>query len=253
MADKIIKIFYKLFSRIKKRIFSLKQLISEFSSSTISTNVVEDNLITKEIANNGFYQYKELIDNNLLNELKKDFNKVMSNGDYTNEGQLKGRIHANGTLTKTLEKLGLKYINDAKKFFNAETKIELTYYQISEPTNLIDNVPGGNFHVDDNKPNIKLFVYLTDVNENNGPFCVVPNTGSWKLKGSKLRAIFWEIFHIRFFLYNFLVDYSKYESKKKLFTGISGTHFLVDTTCLHKDTPVIEGLRHVAVVSFNKK
>lgn len=242
-----------MLSKIKKRIFSLKQLISEFSSYTISTNVVEDNLITKEIANNGFYQYKEIIDNNLLKELKKDFNKVMSNGDFTNEGQLKGRIHANGTLTKTLEKLGLKYINDAKKFFNTETKIELTYYQISEPTNLLDNVPGGNFHVDDNKPNIKLFVYLTDVDENNGPFCVVPNTGSWKLKGSKLRAIFWEIFHIRFFLYNFLVDYSKYESKKKLFTGISGTHFLVDTTCLHKDTPVIEGLRHVAVVSFNKK
>ena len=129
----------------------------------------------------------------------------------------------------------------------------MTYYQISQPTNSLRNVPGGNFHVDDNKPNIKLFVYLTDVDENNGPFCLVPNTGSWKLKGSKLRAIFWEIFRLRFFLYNFLVDYSMYESKKKLFTGVSGTHFLADTTCLHKDTPVLEGLRKVAVVSFNKK
>ena len=177
----------------------------------------------------------------------------MESGNYKTKGILTGRIYANGVLTKTLEKLGLRYINDAKNFFNAEAKIELTYYQISEPTNSLNDVPGGYFHVDDNKPNIKLFVYLTNVDENNGPFCIVPNTGSWKLKGSKIRAIFWELFHIRFFLYNFLVNYSKYESKKKFFTGASGTHFLADTTCLHKDTPVIQGFRHVAVVSFNKK
>ena len=42
-------------------------------------------------------------------------------------------------------------------------KSKYLYYQHTLPETNLDNVPGGEFHVDDNKTNIKYFIYLKEV------------------------------------------------------------------------------------------
>ena len=208
--------------------------------------------VARFISQEGYYIFENPIENDLLNKLSNEAYELINSSKQQENGQLTGRKVCHGPLTETMGKVADKFKHYAEDFIKRKVKLEISYYQISKPVSNIKHVPGGEFHVDDNKANLKLFIYLTDVDENNGPFAAIPRTGSGNLKGSTLRGLLWEIFHKRFFLYKFLVNYSTYEAKKFLFTGKRGTYFFVDTTCLHKDTPVIKGERAVAVISFNE-
>ena len=138
-------------------------------------------------------------------------------------------------------------------FLNHEkVKVEISYYQESFPCGDLDEIPGGDFHVDDNKANVKYFIYLTDVNDKSGPFSCIPATGNWRLKGSLIRGILWELSKRRTFLYSSLIDYDYFKKYDNKILGNAGTNFLVDTTSLHKAHPVLKGKRIVAVISFNR-
>ncbi len=238
----------KFFHRIKSLNYLLKEIINISPKRLKNKNLSK---VAINLSKDGFHVFENLIDKDLLESLQKECDQICKDS-LKNKGQLKGRVCARGALTQNLEYLSEKFKPYAKEFIADNVKLEISYYQISKSTLDLEDVPGGHFHVDDNKSNLKLFVYLTDVDKDSGPFVAVPRTGSFKLRGSRIRALFWEIFHKRFFLYKFLVNYNKYEKIKKSFVGLAGTHFIVDTTSLHKDTQVKKGIRKVAVVSFNR-
>jgi hypothetical protein len=111
---------------------------------------------------------------------------------------------------------------------------------------------GGEFHVDDNKANLKFFIYLTDVSEESGPFSCVPSTWTWKLKGSLWRGLLWELSKKRKYLYEYMTNHETCIMLEKKIVGPAGTCFIVDTTSLHRAQPVLIGSRKVAVISFNR-
>ena len=139
--------------------------------------------------------------------------------------------------------IAVNYLNSNK------VKLELTYFQVSRPQDHEDNVPGGAFHLDDNKPNIKFFVYLSDVGPTNGPFKVIPK--SHGLTRAKVgRFLQWSLLKNRSALYAGASSLSGTTEAIQIL-GDTGFCFAVDTTAWHMAEPVESGERKVFVCSFN--
>jgi hypothetical protein len=96
------------------------------------------------------------------------------------------------------------------------------------------------FHYDlDRMKFLKFFIYLTDVNENNGPHIYV--------KESHKKPSF---FINRDGRYEDNLIYSKFGDKVINLTGNKGTIFAVDTRGLHKGNELIIGERLIFVIEF---
>lgn len=93
------------------------------------------------------------------------------------------------------------------------------------------------FHSDMSNPSfLKVFIYLNDVDEKNGPHCLVPETH--KEKASPL----WR--DGRFSDAEIAEYYPK--ARWDYEVGEAGSVFFVDTKAFHKGVPLIEGQRHLA-------
>ena len=185
----------------------------------------------------------------LLDEI---YRSLMATASLATSGQGTGRLGINGMLDDRL----VDIIEPMQKIANEylcvrNANLELTYFQESKPSKDINDVPGGEFHIDDNKANIKFFVYLSDVTPLNGPFVVVPKTHRWSEPKRIFRAFDSAFTKRRDALY-FKNDDSLLRDKAKYILGPRGTFFIADTTCWHKAEPVIEGSRKVFVASFNR-
>lgn len=120
------------------------------------------------------------------------------------------------------------------------------------PEKSLADVPGGEeFHIDDGKKTLKFFLYLTDVTQENGPFCYIPKSHGILGWRKFFRIIKWNIFNEHFSLY-----FDEKEIKQKNRVYICQDHgivFCADTTGFHKATPLLYGQREILVVSFNEK
>ena len=184
--------------------------------------------------------------------LEQAYIRLMSRQTVPTKGQQTGRIWVHGLIDETLSDIveGMRVI--ASDYLRVErAHLELTYFQQSKPTENAEHIPGGAFHIDDNKSNVKFFVYLSDVGESEGPFVVVPGTHRWKDPGRILRALDWALSKRRNALY-WMGDPAPLDEKAKRLLGPKGSCFIVDTTAYHKADPVKEGVRRVFVASFNR-
>lgn len=210
--------------------------------------------IASQIYSKGFYLFDEVMEGEKIELLAYDFESALRSNKLKTGGQENNRLQANGIVRPILN----AYLDEIKPilddYFGSDGwKVEISYYQRSIPEADIDNVPGGEFHVDDNKSNLKYFIYLDEVTSLNGPFSCVPMTHQWRLKNSFMRGLHWAVFQERKSLYSLGIDQSRYEKIEYYFVGPSGTHFIVDTTALHRARPVAEGQRRVVVMSFNRR
>jgi hypothetical protein len=97
------------------------------------------------------------------------------------------------------------------------------------------------FHADMSNPAfLKVFIYLNDVTEKNGPHCLIPRTH--RQKPPEL----WRDGRIS------NEDISKHypESTWDYQTGDAGSVFFVDTKAFHKGVPLIEGDRYLAQIYY---
>src|SRR5262249_19285766 len=93
------------------------------------------------------------------------------------------------------------------------------------------------FHVDMSNPAfLKVFVYLNDVDEKNGPHCLVPGTQSQKPDS------LWRDGRITDAEMQEQIPCEKWDFQ----IGEAGSVFFVDTKAFHKGVPLIEGERHLA-------
>jgi hypothetical protein len=142
----------------------------------------------------------------------------------------------------------------AEYFSDKNIKVEMTLYQHSKREDSLGDVPGGEaFHIDDGRKTLKFFLYLTDVGEDNGPFCYAPKSHGLTGWLKFFRIIEWFITTRHFSLYfmneNKIIN--KYGQVRVCLNA--GTLFCADTTGFHRATPVMKGEREVFVVSFNEK
>ena len=172
-------------------------------------------------------------------------------GQIECKGQLTGRIFAQGLVDERLATIVERFRKVAGAYLNTDSpRLELTYFQTSTPQVSVDDVPGGEFHMDDNKPNVKFFVYLCDVDHSNGPFSVVPETHGVSLN-KLIRYFMWSVFKRRSDLYVDAELLPKLADSAIRIVGKKGFCFAVDTTAWHKAEAVCSAKRSVFVASFN--
>jgi len=142
-----------------------------------------------------------------------------------------------------------KFCQESKKFLNDNFLLEIGNYVLGHKADRRtkrcqlgilkykgkQECSGGGWHVDNHNPQYKAILYLTDVNENNGPFSIL----SPPVKSSVVEPITKER-NTRF------SDKSVEENFKdriKFLTGQIGDVILVNTTYIHRGTIIKKGER----------
>ena len=227
-----------------------RNIFYEFS---YSGNAVTSLQGGRELFEKGYYKFNEVLDQTAVQNLRQDFKRLETHNTAEKTGQLTGRLFHNGPISNLAEKFATHYRPMAEAYFESQNiRCELTMYQRSLPLTDRSEVPGGEFHVDDNKRNLKFFVYLTDVDKDHGPFCYVPKTHGFRGFKTFVRWLLWEIFRKRTFLYGFLINNEQLRKKEIPIYGKAGTCFCADTTGYHRASMVKNGEREVFVVSFTR-
>lgn len=210
--------------------------------------------VIKSLQNGGFYIFPQCLDMNEIKELRDDFAQLTAARELPSCGQLTGRIYSVGSMSSVFDKYIERFKPIAKDYFRCqEISCELTIYQVSRPQDDVDNIPGGEFHMDDNKKNLKFFIYLNDVSRDQGPFSYVPTTHGFRGFDKLKRLFLWEVFLKRRFLYLDKVKSAKIAAQAVEIVGEAGLVFCADTTGYHRATPVLNGERSVAVISFAER
>lgn len=95
----------------------------------------------------------------------------------------------------------------------------------------------------------KLFLYLLDVNESNGPFCYIPGSHN----GGRFKRIYPQTMRISKYPSDGAVERKFSENQRQACTGKAGTLIFADTTGFHKGgDPLTEGrLLFTAVYTTN--
>jgi len=202
----------------------------------------------------GFYIYPDLLAPDDVQALKSDYLELYNKTQVDMTGQLNGRLYENKAISPLVKKYVDRFRSTAADYFGyKEIDCELTMYQKSIHQEDEDNIPGGEFHMDDSKKNLKFFIYLTDVSISNGPFSYLPKTHGISSVTKILKWFLWEVTLQRRFLYVNEKSNKKMASIAVPILGKSGTILCVDTTGYHAATQVSDGERLIMVVSFSEK
>lgn len=205
------------------------------------------------LGSNGYAILPSKLNESELSALKQDFLELQRKKAFVTSGQLAGRLYAHGAISALSTNYIEKFRPIAEAYFGSnKIRCELTMYQKSWPKTDKNDIPGGEFHEDDNKRNMKFFIYLTDVSNDNGPFSYVPKTHGLRKPEKYIRWLLWEIFHSRKYLYSYRLDQKRCELEEVKVTGPAGTIFCADTTGYHRASAPVAGEREVFVVSYTR-
>ena len=254
----LIKIYrksYKFFQRLFLRP-SLRQKFSIIEKIIFKKNYLIDdsNAIdnVSKIKSNSFVKIDKVFSNNDIMKIKNQFtsSKIFLDpiyGDYQKfritDKDIKA--HTGYIPTEHIFKNELiikgasneKLLNTLKLYFNSSFKLDWIWCWWSIPNQ--KSLGPQLFHRDYESMNfLKFFVYLTDVNENNGPHQII--SGSHK--------------HDNFFKRERFKDFDinkKYKNEINTINGSAGTNFLANTFSIHRGLLPKKEKRLVLVYLFS--
>ena len=210
--------------------------------------------VLSDLIKDGIHVFDQPLTKNDVLLLNQTLDRLFKDNPPSSYGQGNNRVYSVGLVSNVLSDYVNKITPVIEQYLNTDKiKVEISYFQKSFPQDSLDDVVGGDFHVDDNKANLKYFVYLTDVTDLNGPFSAVLGTSRWRLRWSFLRGLLWALTEKRKFFYDFLLDRKFCLDNETKIIGKAGTHFIVDTTAVHRAHQLKQGERRVVVVSFNRR
>lgn len=276
-AFRVIKnlIFFENFLKINKfnlfkiwDIFIIRTLyslpfIKYYKKIDYSNNLFNRDLFSREISSNEILKQLDSLghikigqlDELLLSKIVEDVDNIinlelLSNNNLEQESivrnKLKGRLSIKFNPNyKNIKKFAFSEfnLNLAKKYLRnkkitVKANILFSVNSLGNDQNLSKNAQL--FHNDnDFKKFFKIFIYLNDVNNFNGPHVFVEESHKNKNKKNLL---------LRRFSDNEIKNI--YKNKIKYFLGKKGSIFYVDTFGIHKGEPPKEGSRKVLVLEY---
>ncbi len=245
-SNNIISFFTK--KRLKKS--QLNYSDPKFNLDKINQCLINDgyfiieNFLSKEECEN----FKKFILNNTL--IAKKNGKLISKNILFDEKNPKGSLYEmsddkifESEISQNLLFSNFFY-NVSKKYFNSLPYFDHMSLAISAKSDKVDVHAAQKFHFDMDRPKwLKFFIYINDVDENNGPHFFIPKT-------HKNLGI---VRDIRLNGYSRIDDniIDKYYKNIKSIKGKKGTLLIEDTRGLHKGSVVKENYRLIALLQFN--
>lgn len=218
--------------------------------------LIEINDIVKSIRNDGYYVLSEKLDSEFIDKIinwsKKLKYNTINYDDTRSQNQTIDFLNPN-CVQASVSSEDLRKNENIKSLINDPIllKIASSYFEVNEPyisesnlwwsfknkERISSSEAAQEFHFDlDSIKWLKIFIYFTDVNENNGPHTYIPGSHIEGMKNNKL-------------LYRGYNRISEKEMtvhqqvKPKTIIGKKGTIIIGDTNCFHKGNPILSGAR----------
>lgn len=175
------------------------------------------------------------LDESTFNRLRKDVQKIFIEQSENVGATVDGDTRLWG-IQKYNPEVFRNVLENVVKNSRRYDLLDLEYFVMYNRISNSTNGSGGGWHRDGFPREYKVLVYLTDVEiEENGAFQYVKNSNSFKSK------IFDSV--SRFFLPNWTRYENVTSNKIQTITGKKGTYFIVDTSGMHRGSPVLKGQR----------
>ena len=213
--------------------------------------------IVNEIKNHGFYKIDNFLDQNLCDEIIEsiknfsDSNKQFINSDHIDsDRRIYGSEYINSEIKNFNENFFIKKIGEDY----LDCKIECLMTLVNCVKFKANNKgSGGGWHKDSIYKQYKSILYLNDVTDLNGPFELIKNSNKFWWSIFNISFLKKKIFETRF--ENKEIDYLiKYKDIKKItLLGKKGTLILVDTSMIHRGSPLREHERYALTNYFYSK
>lgn len=246
--------YFQSFIKVYCLSFGLSNLLMEKFISFSQTNFLKKkDLISRELQRVGYYIFDKILEKEKLNNLKnltknlpykKDQHNDVENIFYDNVNPNK-LIYAYKEEDLICKKEVLeivtdeKYKNIAKNYFNAEPfLVSVNMWWTTNYSTEASSEAAQKYHFDLERIKfLKFFIYLTDVEADNGPHVYVESSHKVFSKPFKFLKRFYSRIDD-----NEIENYYGKNKIKKIF-GKSGTIIVGDTSCFHKGTPVKKNSR----------
>ncbi len=224
---------------------NFKKIYYEIDSQ-LKHNIDENKVIT-ELNNNGFFFAPSIFNSDTMKVINDEFDKLISDKSYENStGNFKNVTQLRLKQIKLLdEKLLYFYSFFSNKFLK---KIISTYFRTNhkynhqiffQKTSLTNKPPANEIHFD-KLHQIKIWIFVNSVDENNGPIELFLGTHK---KNKEKRLNFYKKQDLDLELDN--RDHYKHTKGRKI-TGPEGSVLIFDSDLFHRASPVNEGKRLIA-------
>ena len=230
---------YKIINDIDKKGYSETFLLKK----KITDNILKESLHNDEFVLNKIDPNIKVKDLKILdNENIDSYIKRLSSHKISRLTKTINLSNKKSELNKLI--MSDEVLNIAKNYLNTkEISINASFF-ISNPLETSENEKYRNaqyFHWDNDFTKfIKLYIYLNDVNYDNGPHIFIPETHKFKKPNNKLCRLYSDI--------NIENNYAK----SKIFTGNAGSMFFVDSFGIHKGIPPSKSHRLMLNVHFGR-
>jgi hypothetical protein len=215
------------------------------------------NQIVSEIKKNGFYKIDNFLNQNIcdtiINSIENfsDTNKSFVSSDNLNSDcRIYGSEYINDEIKNFNKNLFIKKIGE--EYLDCEMECLMT---LANCVNFKKNNEGsgGGWHRDSIYKQYKSILYLNDVTELNGPFQLIKNSNKFWWNIFNISSLNKKIFDTRFKNeeINYLIK-NKNNKKITLF-GKKGTLILIDTSMIHRGSPLKKNQRYALTNYFYPK
>lgn len=251
----MIKIYFLKLINIFPRFFTLVDYFFYFLLKANKKNFLysKKNLgiqkLFKEVEEKGFFVIENFWDEKKCNNCIRDFKNLIKKKNkhlqhYPTDIRLFGAEHLSENISNFANDLFLELI--ANVYMNETTVNVFTLINRVKKEKSSDNYgSGGSWHKDSSFRQLKAFLYLCDVNQNNGPLQLIE--GSHKIN-NYLNHICLSKIQFRSLRINegqVSKIIKKNKEKLKTFVGKKGTLIIADTACIHRGKPPQNGKRYV--------
>ena len=222
---------------IKNFIFLLKLINTQIGNKSID---IRDNNFN-DLVKKGYYKFKisQKETDKLAEELKKNFQKynIIGIGDLRLHGLDRASSYVNEFFKENLKE-HLKNIN-----YSSSNKVSLFSVLGGKLVAGNNQSSGGGWHRDMYYEQYKILIYLSDVDENKGPFCYFEKSHK---KYFQIINLILNFFSNNITRYNNLIPeiLQKFNfGKKKLLVGSKGTCIVFNSSGLHRGIKIQNGER----------
>lgn len=205
----------------------------------------QEKMILENIRSKGYFVWKNFIDHKECENLILEVNRLITNKEFLKEYNSSDyRIYGGNFLSSSikkfnenliLEKIGSAFLKmKTKAMFTLTAKVKFTESNLGS---------GQGWHRDTVKPyQFKTLLYLSNVNEDNGPFQILDGT-------NKKFSLFENLIKFKFSFNKNRFNESeinKMQKEKKIitFTANKGDLIIFNSYCIHRGSPLKNGNRY---------
>ena len=235
--------------------FEKKNNLSNFLSKKKNSENYKQ--IIKDLKRNGYYVIKNYLSVDKCKEIRliiDNFIEMYPKNIWVDENKSDHRIMGAENISKVIESLDLNLFTKEIGSQYLSQELELFMIMANKTIFKNDNLgSGGGWHKDSHSNQFKSILYLNDVNEENGPFEIIKSSNKdlTNLKlFTKLKKKFPDTRYSSDDINN-ITDTNKTNIIK--ITGEAGNLLLVNTSLIHRGSPLKSGCRYAMTNYFYSK